>query len=537
MKNLQFKYSILMIWAFFFCVQGFSQHHMVVANNIKVNVSPDIYLVEPGNLTMNSGSAFNLSGMLTIDGTFTNNAGTSAFTLTSTSSNTGSLIEGTGISATIQRFISQDVYHYLSSPVEAQAMSILQTGTAHTDFDLFWFDEDNSSGQGPLWIDAAAQGGNMEVGLGYSYTYNTSDRTIEYTGTTNTGTITEPLTYTYDANISTNPWYFGWNIIGNPYPSRLDAEAFIDDSENSDIYGTLYFWAEAPGFSGLEDDYGTWNKTGSVAGGTGPAPNGNIDLGQAFMVHTTEVSGSVKFKDGMRVHNAANFYKTPAQRFKLSVSNSEGNYNEILIGFVQGASNKADNKYDGYKLKGNASLALYTKLVEDDSFDYAIQALPPLTDGATVKVGMDIANPDFCTLKVVSIENFNDTTSILLEDLAENVVVNLRETPEYHFAVNNSGSVVDRFLLHFNTSAVGMEELGLNEQPLVYVSNGQIIIKTLNDSQSPSIAVFDILGRNVSFTLTEDDKQFMVNPACKYGVYIIRISFGDSFYSEKVYLK
>lgn len=538
MKTLLYKYSLLLILAFLLIMmQGYSQHYVVVSSGIKINVSPDIYVIEPGNLTMNSGSTFNLSGNLTVNGTFTNNAGTSGFTLISTSANNGSLIEGTGISATIQRFITGDVYHYLSSPVGAQPLSILQTGTAHTDFDLFWLDEDNNGGQGPLWIDASAQTGNMEVGLGYAYTYNPSDRTIGFTGTTNTGTITEPVTYTYDANISTNPWYFGWNMIGNPYPSRLDAEAFIDDTDNSDIYGTLYFWAEGSGFSGARDDNASWNKTGGVAGGSGPAPNGYIEVGQAFMVHTTEVTGSVKFKDAMRVHDAANFYKAPVQRFKMSLSNSAGNYNEILIGFLQGATNKADNKYDGYKLKGNANLALYTKLVDDDGNDYAIQALPPLSDGVTVKVGVDVTGPDFFTFQVVSIQNFSDTTSIFLEDLVQNVVVNLRETPEYHFAINNQGSITDRFLLHFNTSSVGIEDPEVNGQPLVYVSNGKIIIKTQTENHALEIEVFDIIGRSVPFSMAADVNQTTVTLNGNIGIYIIKVIHNKNFFTRKIFWK
>ncbi len=131
----------------------------------------------------------------------------------------------------------------------------------------------------------------MAVGLGYAYTYNTGDRTIEFAGTTNTGTISEPITYTYDDLSSTDTWYFGWNLVGNPYPSRINATTFINDADNSNIYGTLYFWDESGAIE--YTDYATWNTTGGVAGGGGHTPNGYIEIGQAFMVHTTTASTSV----------------------------------------------------------------------------------------------------------------------------------------------------------------------------------------------------------------------------------------------------
>jgi len=221
----------------------------------------------------------------------------------------------------------------------------------------------------------------------------------------------------------------------------------------------------------------------------------------------------------------------------MAVSNTTGNYNEILIGFLDGATNKYDNKYDGYKLKGNTNLALYTKLVEDDGKDYAIQALPPLTDGVTVKAGVDAGTPGFFTFNVVNIENFNDTTSILLEDLAEKTVVNLRENPEYHFAINNPGAVTDRFLLHFNTSAVGMEEIEWSDQPLVYVSNGRIIIKSQHESDAFQVEVFDVIGRSVPFSMVTDPNQTTITLKGKISIYIIKIRQNKHFFTKKVYWK
>jgi len=47
-----------------------------------------------------------------------------------------------------------------------------------------------------------------------------------------------------------------------------------------------------------------------------------------------------------------------------------------------------DPSYDARKLKGNPNIALYTRLVEDNGVDFAIQALPPLnTEKVEVKIG------------------------------------------------------------------------------------------------------------------------------------------------------
>jgi hypothetical protein len=453
------------------------------ANNLVIN--------SDANLTVNSGGSLTVANNLYIN---SNSSGTGSLVDQNISGNI--TVSGTSY---VQRFIIDDIYHYLSSPVSTQAISLLQSGTPLIDFDLFWYDEDYSAtpNQGPTWINASSQSDNMDVGLGYAYNYKLNDRTLEFSGTINTGTISEPITYTYNSNVSTDPWYFGWNIVGNPYPSRINATTFIDDNNN--IYGTLYFWDQAGSYNGNRNDYATWNKTGATAGGGEQTPNGYIDVGQAFMVHTTTASTSISFKNDMRVHDTAQFFKGEIQIFKISVENAEGDYNETLIGFLENTTPGFDNKYDGYKLKGNSNLALYTKLVEDDGYDYAIQGLPPLTDGVTVKLGIDAGSGGNYTFNVVDIINFHDTTSIFLEDLYEDIVVDLRKIQKYTFNLDEPGSCTDRFLLHFNTNLeVENNDFGINNEVRIYSFNRSVYIKRSTPGNfSDIVQVYNILGQEI----------------------------------------
>lgn len=478
----------------------------------------DVTITSSGAMTINTGNTLTVTGDLTIESDAT---GTGSFIDNGT-------ITGSG-TAKVQRYITQDIYHYLSSPVSSQAISLLQTGTPHTEFDLFCYDEDYSTG-GPAWIDASAQAGNMEVGLGYAYTYNPADLTLEFSGTTNTGTITEDITFS-----GGDTWYYGWNLVGNPYPSRINATTFINDGSNANIYGTLYFWDEATmGY----DDYATWNTSGGVAGGGGHVPNGYIDVGQSFMVHTTTISTSVSFKNDMRVHDAAQFFKDgEIQRFKISIENEEGYYNETLIAFLEGTTNGFDNKYDGFKLKGNPNIALYTKLVEDDGYDYAIQGLPPLTNGVTVKLGLDAGIEGNYAFNVVDIENFHDTTSIFLEDLYENITVNMRKTSEYTFNVNEPGSITDRFFLHFNTSALGIDDNeNINDRINVYTYDNIICVENYNPFGDIYVEVYNTLGQQlVSRKLNNQQKNEITLNAGR-GIYIVRVVCEEKVYSAKVYL-
>ncbi len=543
MKNIKYKFILIFtISALLMIAKSHAQ--IEVSSDAYMNVKAGAYLITSHDLTINSGGIFNLYGCATINGTLTNSAGTGGLVVHSDATGTGSLIESSGVNATVERFITQDIYHYITPPVTGQNISLLQSGDPHTQFDLFWYDENYAEGLGPAWIDASAQSGEIEVGLGYTYAYNLSDRTLEFEGTTNTGNITEPVTYTYDAAYSTSEWYFGWNLVGNPYPSRINAETFIEDDDNSNIYGTLYFWDEGASYASGRNDYGTWNLTAATSGGGGQTPNGYIDVGQAFFVHygsgTTPSSNSVTFKNSMRVHDEAVFFKnSDPWRFKISLTNEDGDYNETLIGFVPGTTKGFDNKYDGYKLKGNTDIALYTKLVQEDGYDYAIQALPPISnEGATVKLGFNSSKPGLHTLKVQSIENFNDTVAIYLEDSYLNIYTNLRFEPEYHFAVESSGTFDDRFVVHFNTYGVGIdEESSLENKFNIYSYDGSIYIDNLNQQGRYTAFVYNTIGQQLTAYQLQNNGQNKVSLKESTGIYIVKIVSEQEVCSAKVFVK
>jgi low-density lipoprotein receptor class B len=492
----------------------------------------DLTVSSGNSLTISSANSLEVNGTLSVAGTLT---------IESDATGTGALIESSGVTATVERYITEDVYHYLSSPVSNQAISLLQSGTAYTDFDLYWYDEDKSGGGGPAWIDASAQGGNMDVGLGYAYTYNPANRTISFSGITNTGTHTEAVTYTYDAGVSTDQYYFGWNLIGNPYPTRINATTFIDDADNSNIDGTLQFWDEAASFADDRNDYASWNKTGSVSGGGGNTPNGYIGVGQAFMVHygsgTGQTSSSIKFKNSMKATNAAQFFKSKetVKRFKISLENEDAGYNEVLVGFLDGTTTGFDNKYDGYKLSGNPNIKLYTKLVDSDGKGYAIQGLPPTLENVNVDLCYKAGIEGVYTFKVVDFENFSDDDYVYLEDMQENVIVDLKKNPEYAITVNNTGTFENRFHLRFTKGPLGIEDDESVKQNFnIYSDDSKIVVNNMNTSGAYEIYVYNISGQLMMSQKLNNNSKNELSFNQTPGIYVIKLVGENQVYSTKI---
>jgi len=101
-------------------------------------------------------------------------------------------------------------------------------------------------------------------------------------------------------------------------------------------------------------------------------------------------------------------------------------------------TNGLDPSYDAGKMSGNARLSLYTKLIEDNGTDFAIQALPPIDGSTLVKVGLKAELTGSYKFEPVNIENFDESVSIKLEDKQTGAMVDLTDVPEYILTINEN---------------------------------------------------------------------------------------------------
>ncbi|MCF6241112.1 MAG: putative Ig domain-containing protein, partial [Bacteroidales bacterium] len=401
-------------------------------------------------LTINSGASLTLSGDLVMNGDVL---------LKSDANGTGVLIDngnigGTG-TATVERFLSGSKFHYISAPLSAIPHTTYYAqlpGETQVNTNYYWYDETNSNSNWLYGWVAQNGTGNMIVNRGYAYYYTKDYTFVQTGGSFNTGNLSVTVT-----NSNNGVGSDGWNLIGNPYPSTILADEFIYNN-NSVIDGTLYFWDD-PGTNGsyVSSDYATWNLAGAVGTGSGTAsnsitPDGYIGVGQSFFVHTN-AGGTVNFTNSMRRIGNGQFFKDAAYdgvgRLKLSISNDATRmYNELLIAFIDGASDNFDNLYDGKKIKGNPDIAFYSKL---NGEDYAIQSFAPLSafSEKVVDLGFDLSNSNTYVISVQQFENFDPAVKVSLIDKMLDSVIDLRSQNTYTFT-SNAGTFADRFEVVFN---------------------------------------------------------------------------------------
>ncbi|KFF07607.1 DUF7507 domain-containing protein [Flavobacterium reichenbachii] len=141
-----------------------------------------------------------------------------------------------------------------------------------------------------------------------------------------------------NGNISVTPQANKWTLIGNPYPSAVNASKLIGDNLS---LGSLYFWTHNTSPTGTggtysSSDYAVYNLSGgTIAAPSGGArPSGYIGAGQSFFAKPNSAA-AVVFTNEQRIDaNNTQFYKTDnadKNRIWLNFTNTEGAFKQLFF--------------------------------------------------------------------------------------------------------------------------------------------------------------------------------------------------------------
>ena len=335
----------------------------------------------------------------------------------------------------------------------------------------------------------------------------------------------------------------GYNLIGNPYPSTINAVDFINanisgtGTINTTIDGSLYFWTHATPSSpttGLYplNNYAKFTKLGGTAAQAGGAtPNGIIQVGQGFIVNAV-TNGTVSFRNSMRLINNANqFFKVnnlPAftadetiekHRIWLNLSGDNDAFSQILIGYMTGATNNIDYGIDA-KDFGTAGASLYN-VINDEA--YAIQGRAvPFTENDIVPLGINVPAAGNYTLSLDHFDGiFTDNQVIFIKDNVLNTVHNLK-TGNYTFAANE-GTFNNRFELIFKNSILGtIDPAADNGTISISKTDGVLTVKSSKENLK-SVAVYDLLGRVIYQADNIDTPLFTAHLMTSKAVLLVKV--------------
>lgn len=300
----------------------------------------------------------------------------------------------------------------------------------------------------------------------------------------------------------------GYNLIGNPYPSPISIDKFIEQNQGL-IDGTVYFWI--PNHSMNNDrsykagNYAVYTKAGSTSTQFGGVfPEAVVQSGQGFFVNTLTDNAKIVFTNEMRLANhqnpffstidetLTNSYKTEKHSIHLNLTNDEGVFSQLVITYRTDATNGVDKGIDGKIFKSPES-CLYTLI---DNNEYAVQGRPlPFNESDTVTIGYKVLKSRDYTITLDKAEGmFNENQFIYLKDNATNTIHNLVDKA-YNFS-SEKGIFNKRFEILYNI-ITEMEKIPLeNKKVIVYNQNGVLSIDTQEDTIR-EVAIFNLGGEEV----------------------------------------
>jgi len=510
---------------------------LYISGTNKTAFANTLTIADGGKLEVNSGNTLVVTNIVTVDTGGTLKLQNSANLIQINNSiNTGTI----NVLRDTAPIILND-YTYWSSPTSGSQTLLEFSPNTNPKYFLTF-----SNG----WQFLNASTAVFEKGIGYAIlapkvisASAPSSITFQFNGTPNNGIVPVSVTPGSNSALSTK-------LIGNPYPSALDADKFILANRvglgtlSQTISGTLYFWTHNQPLSAgtyPQSDYAAYNLTGGIGTGIGTTsttgtgnstkPTRWIASGQGFEVET-KANGNVTFTNDMRtidinyINN--NFYKNvnnaniengfEKNRIWLNLTDDK-NFSQTLIGYVETATNDYDPGFDGAYIRIGKN-GFYS-LIGNKIFTIQGRALP-LTTSDVVPLGYKTESKGNLTISIDSIDGlFAGNQDIFIEDKLLNTIHNLKAAP-YTFATKK-GTFNDRFVLRYSKTNLGLNDPNnISSNVIISSKNEQIKIQSTVENIA-KVFIYDMLGKTIYKNLEIDQRQILISDLKTQQVLIIKI--------------
>lgn len=374
-----------------------------------------------------------------------------------------------------------------------------------------------------------------------------------FVGKPNNGTITSPVTGGNEA------------LVGNPYPSAIDASQFITDNSSS-ITGALYFWEHSKTNNShitidYEGGYAIRNLLSGVAatspptglggiGVVGKIPQRYVPVAQGFYVTGDSDGGNIVFNNAQRVFkkeseaNTSVFFRNdseqetttteenddPFKLIRMDFTSPEGAIRHLVLGFTPNneASESVDYGYDA----PNTDYFPSDMSFQIEEGKYIIQGVGEFNTDNMYPVTIDMGITGNAEIAVTDIENFEENIDVYVYDALLGNYSRINITP---YQINlDAGTHEGRFYIVFQEDNV--LSTVTDEFPDVIVnylnSTNQIYIKVPYSMDIKQVYLVSMLGQTVK---SWNSTNAPLSQECKIpvrqlseGNYIIKVQTTDN---------
>lgn len=460
-----------------------------------------------GNFNNVYGGNVNLSGALTLKGSFINDGD---FVI----QDSASLLDNGNVTGSgntlLKKHILNTGSHFIASPMQGLVVEDVFNG-----FFVNKYDEPSST-----WI-ALQTGDPLSTPNGFSVLHP-QEQLVEYFGNLNSG----------DYSVSITTTGGGWNLVGNPYPSAMVWDSVYEISTN--INTAIYY------YNPTISNYSYY----VLGGGSGPGQGVNngtniIPATQGFFVFA-DYNGTFMTSNNARGHFNQPFYKKEQPEMtnefiRLSVS-SAGYEDELLVRIGKDAGLLYDSHCDAKKLFSFKEEVPHIFAVAGED-NLAIQTFSLAGNSTIIPLGFKTAGEGDFTINFKEL-TVDAATYVYLEDKLFNSFMDLREVPSYDFhtveAYNTS-----RFALHFTSLPVDIGDDPENAHNIsLYVNGNEVFIQTDKPTMLTNavLNIYHIDGKIAStHPLMPSDLQKVSLNLVK-GIYVARVVSSSNLITKKISL-
>ncbi|MEO8934581.1 MAG: T9SS type A sorting domain-containing protein [Xanthomarina sp.] len=422
--------------------------------------------------------------------------------------------------------------------------------------------------------------GEAVPGLGFTMKGNSSaSQKYDFRGKANNGIIEIPIVNGEEV------------LVGNPYPSAMDARTYIHDINNASLIdsGTLMFWEQDPNSSShvlvaYRGGYATYtiNESGPVVetfakatfesyngdgtlntvGPSGPTSTTTkqlrryIPIGQGFMVKSVG-NGNLRTTNAMRTFQKesggfSEFFRTTNEVSReTEATSTEAQYNEDGLFIVP-------EGYKRFRLNIDFNETYTRQLLQNFHYtatlgeDYGLETLSPdvlnsdvywpqngkslnaqannFAVDLRIPLVITIANNQPIRFRMFDIQNFDANQPIYIYDNENGMSINLRET---NYEINlPQGTYTDRFEITFSANALNIDQVVTAEDLNIYQNNYSAELSIANPKllKVKQVRLYDVSGKQIfnETNLSPEASYRFSTKNLSQGIYIANITFADN---------
>jgi len=402
------------------------------------------------------------------------------------------------------------------------------------------------------WIQEL-ESGSFDPAEGYIIKGPGAAQNYTFVGTPNDGTITSTISPGFSS------------LLGNPYPSALDSEAFF--TTNSTVVKTLYFW-EHTGDSGNHSlggyigGYGLINASMGLPG-TAPSydttggrgegityhtPGRYIPVGQGFFVEASDAGGAITFNNGQRAYHAEiedggsdsfffkgkNSNELPILKIGFDYLNDQNVelHRQIGVSFKSGNTFKRENGFDSEAVDFDSSDIYFH--FDQNRENFIIAGIQEISNDLEFPIAVKAGYTGIYKFTIDQKKNIVRT--VYLTDKVTGLKYDLSNLVELTL---NPGNYNDRFYISFSSTTLGVDNELLKQNLSLYFNNQQkeLVISKKSDISIEHIELYNTLGQKILNWTQIPNENTEINisiSSVSTAIYIVKVYTNQGIITKKI---